>query len=375
MTDGRQLAGVEPATGLAPVARLRRDLAAIKTPAEALGVMDRSARLRDALRLMNHSVEQCNEIAEIYLLATRKFGGLVKRGPGAPEGNSNAAKQSNTDVSLIPGTQRQRQYARKVQAKAEESAIKDYVRESTKQHEQASIAGLFGWLDPDQGLLTANWRQHVAAVDDDVESNVVLGDFREACADLADESVDLVFCDPPYDRASVGLYADAAVAAMRVLRPGGSFMAYAGHYLLPEILAGCTNAGLRYWWLNAVVYPDQNARMTEYCIVVHWKPIVWFVKGTRGDKLTFVDDVAPHSDAEKDTHQWQQPVEEASYYIARLSSPRGLVVDFFCGGGTTAIAADRLGRPWRTYELNEATRDSAVGRIQIDRNTRESTAG
>jgi DNA modification methylase len=115
------------------------------------------------------------------------------------------------------------------------------------------------------------------------------------------------------------------------------------------------------------------ARMTEYGIIVHWKPIVWFVKGTRGDKHTFVDDLVS-TQVEKDTHEWQQPLAEADYYIRQLSSPAGLVVDFFCGSGTTALAADRLGRKWRTYEIDPLTRDAAVRRIQIDRSSRRSHA-
>ena len=147
--NGRQVAVVEAGTGLLPVAQLRQELAAINTPAEALGVMDRAARTREAYRLMNHSVEECNGIAEVYLLATRKFGELVKDIPrGAPRGNANAAKQTHTDVGLISGTERQRNYARKVQEVAKENDILDYVRERTAEHEQASITDLLEWLEP-----------------------------------------------------------------------------------------------------------------------------------------------------------------------------------------------------------------------------------
>jgi hypothetical protein len=229
-------------------------------------------------------------------------------------------------------------------------------------------------LQADKHLLNVDWRGHVSEIDDDIESNVVCGAFQDWSTDLTPESVDLVFCDPPYDRDSVGLYADAAAAAMRVLRPGGSFMAYSGHYLLPEILAGCSAVGLRYWWMNAMHHNGGSmARMTEYGIIVHWRPIVWFVKSTRGDKHTFVDDLVS-TQREKDTHEWQQPLAEADYYIRQLSSPAGLVVDFFCGSGTTALAADRLGRKWRTYEIDPITRDAAVRRIQADRSSRRSNA-
>jgi hypothetical protein len=138
--NGRQVA-TGKAAALAPVVALRQELAAINTPAEALGVMDRAARTREAYRLMNHSVEECNQVAEVYLLATRKFGEMAKDIPAH-------RPKANIDVGLMEGTPRQRQYARKVEATAKESDILDYVREVTSEHDQASIAGLLEWLEP-----------------------------------------------------------------------------------------------------------------------------------------------------------------------------------------------------------------------------------
>lgn len=57
-------------------------------------------------------------------------------------------EQGVTDSPLQAlGTKMQRKYARKLVSAVKESDIADYVRESTDNSEQASIAGLFKWLD------------------------------------------------------------------------------------------------------------------------------------------------------------------------------------------------------------------------------------
>lgn len=45
---------------------------------------------------------------------------------------------------------------------------------------------------------------------------------------LADESVDLIFTDPPYARKSLYLYEQLAAESMRLLKPGGFVLAMTG---------------------------------------------------------------------------------------------------------------------------------------------------
>jgi site-specific DNA-methyltransferase (adenine-specific) len=190
---------------------------------------------------------------------------------------------------------------------------------------------------------------------------LVRGDFRELAKAIPDESVDLVFTDPPYDRESLPLYEAAAIEAARILKPGGSMVCYVGQILLPEALPAMAKH-LRYWWTAACVHEGGNQIMRKYGVRCGWKPIMWFVKGTRGDiNEVLIDTVS--ADREKDAHEWQQGEAEARYFINKLCTQQGTVVDFFAGGGTTCVAAEQLGRKWIAFEINAGHYESAAKRI------------
>lgn len=188
-----------------------------------------------------------------------------------------------------------------------------------------------------------------------------LGDFRELSAELTDNSVDLIFTDPPYDDESLPLYDQMGAVAARVLKPGGSLVTYCGHMQLlkaGEYLA----RHLRYWQPLCCLHSGPAARLTEFGVVALFKPMLWFVKGTRSDKHTFVDNVVT-GQREKDHHEWQQSEAEAAYFIEMLSPPSGFVVDFFAGGGTTIVAAHRLGRSVIGYEKSAKHHAAAAERL------------
>jgi len=190
-----------------------------------------------------------------------------------------------------------------------------------------------------------------------------LGDFREVGDKIPDASVDLIFTDPPYDRKAIELYDGLGEFAARVLRPGGSLIAYIGQIQLPDAVADLSKH-LRYWWTCSCYHSGPSLlRMNEYGIVNGWKPMLWFVKETRGDKTTFINDVATGS-REKSHHEWQQSEAEARYFIELLTDQDGFVVDPFCGGGTTPVACVKAGRKWAAFEVDEANISRASERIK-----------
>ena len=56
----------------------------------------------------------------------------------------------------------------------------------------------------------------------EVVDEVSYGSFQDVAKSMDDESVELIFADPPWDSESVGLYEDLAAIVGRVLIPGGA---------------------------------------------------------------------------------------------------------------------------------------------------------
>jgi len=187
------------------------------------------------------------------------------------------------------------------------------------------------------------------------ENGVYHSNSFELAKSIPDESCALVFTDPPYDRKALPMFGDLGGLADRILVDGGSLITYCGQYVLREVIdfVSPEQSSLRLFWIACCLHTGGTAQMREYGIKVKWKPMLWFVKGEfRRDRETWIDDLVV-SKEEKTHHPWQQSIVEAKHFIEPLSRKGELVVDPFCGGGTTAVAAKDLGRQWWTADINE----------------------
>ena len=192
-------------------------------------------------------------------------------------------------------------------------------------------------------------------------SKVHLGSYQNVLAQLPDESVDLIFTDPPYDQEHVADYGKLAQIAARVLKPKGSLIVYAGHYALPQIFKlMCPH--LTYWWQLVVKHSGAAARQPGKWVFVHYKPLLWFTKDGRRDNR-YVSDFIHSEQPKKNLHKWEQDVSEAKYCIEQLTNEGDMVVDPFCGSGTTAIAALTLGRDFIAGDIDEASIEMTNGRL------------
>jgi 16S rRNA G966 N2-methylase RsmD len=169
-----------------------------------------------------------------------------------------------------------------------------------------------------------------------------LGDFREVLRDIPDGSVALVLTDPPYAEEYLPLWDDLGAFAARVLRPGGSLVAYSGQAMLPAVLASL-GRHLRYWWTLSLRHRHGPHQLAGKWVINRWKPLLWFVRQRLGSSC-YVDDEIDGSRPRKELHGWAQGDVEIEPLILALTDPGDLIVDPFAGSGTVGVAATRLGR-------------------------------
>lgn len=157
--------------------------------------------------------------------------------------------------------------------------------------------------------------------------------------DIAPASIDAIITDPPYPAEFLPLYETLAEKAARWLKPGGSLIVMIGQSYLPAIVA-MLSGHLTYQWTAAYLTPGgQSAQLWDRKVNTFWKPLLWYVKGEYGGK--WIGDVLKSAVNQNDKrfHDWGQSESGMNEIVARFTEPGDLVLDPFCGAGTTGIAA------------------------------------
>ena len=173
------------------------------------------------------------------------------------------------------------------------------------------------------------------------------GDFREVLANLADQSVDAVVTDPPYDNDGVPLYEPLGALAVRVLKRGRLAVVYAGHLQLDREMELLARGGLTYMWHGANVLSGRHTRVRIRMVFGQHRSVLLYSAGNYRPR-SWLNDVAfaegRGGPDERPLHPWQQALEPVRHWIRQVSEPGELIVDPFLGSGTTAVAAIMEGR-------------------------------
>ena len=244
---------------------------------------------------------------------------------------------------------------------------------------------------------------------------VFRGDCLEVLSQLAPDSVDLVFADPPYNLSNDGFTCQSGkavsvnkgkwdkshgvtqdfefhktwmAACQRVLKPGGSLWV-SGTY---HNIYGCGFAlqTLDFHLLNDICWYKPNASPNLSCRVftASHETLLWARKNHKG-KHTFnyeamkfgdfpKDDLkkaekqmrsvwmiptTPTSEKRNGKHPTQKPLALLDRIITASTNPGDLVLDPFMGSGTTGVAAIGQGRQFIGIEQDADFLDLAIARL------------
>lgn len=221
-------------------------------------------------------------------------------------------------------------------------------------------------------------------------NEVINGDCIEGMRTMADGSVDLIIADPPYGidfssnhrkqsvlKSTGGIFndgtdntdflADVLFEIDRVLKQDSHVYWFTRwdrvHLQLPILER-------HFKVKNALVWMKNNWSMGDLTgsYAGQYETILFAQKGRR--KLNEVEGKRRHADilqfdrvsAQKLRHSHEKPEDLIEFLIRKSSDEGETVLDPFCGSGTTAVCAKRLGRNFITMEL-----DSDYARIANER--------
>ncbi len=251
-------------------------------------------------------------------------------------------------------------------------------------------------------------------VSEQESARIVVGDCVAEMAKLAPGSVDLVFADPPYNLqlqgdlkrpddskvdavdddwdkfSSFSAYDDFTrawlLACRRALKPSGTLWVIGSYHNIFRV--GTILQDLGFWILNDVVWrktnPMPNFRGRRFTNA--HETLIWAAREPGAKAYTFNyealkagnEDVQARSDWTiplctgderlkgadgKKLHPTQKPEALLARVILSASRPDDVILDPFCGSGTTGAVAKRMRRRFIGFERDEAYADAARARI------------
>ncbi|HHE46769.1 MAG TPA: site-specific DNA-methyltransferase [Bacteroidetes bacterium] len=252
---------------------------------------------------------------------------------------------------------------------------------------------------------------------EDIENSIIHGDSLDVLPKMAENSVDMVFIDPPYflqlpnkelKRWKVKTSVDAVddkwdkfasfeeydsfmiellTKVQRVMKPTATIWLISTYHSLFRI--GKIMQDLGYWILNDVIWVKTNpmpnwlgVRFTNAT-----ETLIWAVKDKSAKKYTFNKDhaktfgigkvranvwvlpICTGRERVKDSngdklHSTQKPIELLKRIILTSTSENDLILDPVAGTGTTGYVADALNRRFAVIERNEGYIDGMFERFR-----------
>jgi DNA modification methylase len=217
-------------------------------------------------------------------------------------------------------------------------------------------------------------------------NRILHGDCVELMRGLPAESVDFILTDPPYlvryrDRSGRTVANDdrddwlkpAFAEMFRLLKPGTLCLSFYGWNRADRFFAAWKAAGFDV--AGHVVFRKRyasSARFFEH----HHEPAYLLAKGDARFPAHPIPDVLDWQYTGNRLHPTQKPVKPLQHIVQALCKPGGLVLDPFCGSGSSLVAARDAGCAYLGIELDAAHHGTASKRLGIlpaQREVREPT--
>jgi len=191
-------------------------------------------------------------------------------------------------------------------------------------------------------------------------NQIVIGDARVLAERIPDESVDLIFTDPVYDR--IDDYRWLAETAARVLKPDRACLVFNGIEWTPDVLGAMERLKYR-WQFSVLITGGKSARFMPKGFA-KWYSCLWMEKGTSAPAQTIVDALISVHDESNGHHQWSKNPSGLAHWAARFTKAEAVVLDPFVGGGTVPAVCKQLRRNYIAFEIDPTTAERARERVR-----------
>src|SRR6266496_3856644 len=201
-------------------------------------------------------------------------------------------------------------------------------------------------------------------------NTIITGDARHLAEQIPDCSVDMVFCDPVYDR--IEDYAWLAETAARVLKPDRACLVWCSsikQYEVQPVMRQYLNFVLQLTYTKVA----KAYKVWGYKTFLWTTPCLWFQKGGdhfHKDHGWLIDTIIDHSNAiiststpPTNSYKWHKNPEAYVSWQKAFTKPGGVVYDPFCGSGSLPIECKRLGRNFIASEIQPDIVEMARARV------------
>jgi site-specific DNA-methyltransferase (adenine-specific) len=199
------------------------------------------------------------------------------------------------------------------------------------------------------------------------------GDCIQRMRAMPSQSVDFVLTDPPYitryrDRSgrmvvndnNADWLAPAFAEMFRLLKPAAFCVTFYGWPHVDLFMSAWRAAGFRP--VSHIVFRKPYSSRTGFMRGQHECAFL-LAKGDPQRPTSPIADVLDWRDTGNLLHPTQKPIEALKPLIAAFSPRGGVVLDPFCGSGSTLVAALELGRDYVGIELDAAHCATATRRL------------